>query len=129
MAPSVSHPFDIKRYNQAVSDTLISVEEAIKYKKEGLYDWVWLDEWDRTDEDGGNKTLYNQEVFERLKSVGYKIALVTPELHGTSPRLLGGEAHPDAATKEKLFARIKEILSLSPDALCADYPEEALNLI
>lgn len=128
LAPSVSHPFDIERYNQVADGTLMALDEAIKYKKEGLYDWVWLDEWDRIDKDGKDKTFYNQGTFEKIRNVGYKIALVTPELHGISPGLLGGEAHPDAMSKEKLFRRTKEIISLNPDLICTDYPEEVYSL-
>lgn len=129
LAPSVAHEYDIKRYNQAVKGTLISVEDAIKYKQEGLYDWVWLDEWDLSDENNNSKKLYTLEIFSLLKNKGYKISLVTPELHGTSPGLLGGEAHPGAKNKETLFARIKDIFELSPDAICTDYPEECLNMM
>ncbi|MDP3940684.1 MAG: glycerophosphodiester phosphodiesterase family protein [bacterium] len=128
LAPSVSHPFDIKRYNKAVLGTLVSVSNAIDFKKEGIYDWVWLDEWDLTGENGTKKSLLNKKVFDSLKKVGYKIALVTPELHGTSPGLLGREAHQDAENKEKLFSRMKKIIALNPDAICTDYPEEALKL-
>ncbi|MFQ5531489.1 MAG: glycerophosphodiester phosphodiesterase [Candidatus Nanoarchaeia archaeon] len=128
LAPSVAHSYDIKRYNEAVLGTLISVEEALKYIKEGLYDSVWLDEWDLADENQKTKTLYNEEVFNKFKEVGAKIYLVTPELHGTSPGLLGGEAHQDASSKEKLFSRIKEIINLEPDGICTDYPEEVLEL-
>lgn len=128
LAPSVAHEYDIKRYNSFVSGTLISVEDAIKYKKEGLYDWAWLDEWDTIDENGNEKKIYTKEVFDSLRNEGYKIALVTPELHGTSPGLLGGEAHKDAKNKEVLFDRIKEIISLNPDAVCTDYPEEVLEM-
>ena len=49
---------------------------------------------------------------------------MTPELHGTSPGLLGGESHKHAANTEVLFERMREILSLEPDAICTDYPEE-----
>ncbi|MEN9327869.1 MAG: Glycerophosphoryl diester phosphodiesterase family [Candidatus Parcubacteria bacterium] len=122
LAPSVAHTYDIERYNNAVHGTLLSVEEALRYKN--IYDWVWLDEWDLQDKDGGQKQFYTKETFETLKHVGYKISLVTPELHGTSPGLLGGEAHPDAKDKQTLFNRIKEILDLQPDAVCTDYPEE-----
>lgn len=128
IAPSVSHTYDIKRYNNAVLGTLISISDAIKYRNEGLYVWVWLDEWDFNDENDKKKTLLNQETFTILKDAGYKISLVTPELHGTSPGLLGGESHPDSETKEKLFKRIREIISLNPDAICTDYPEELLKL-
>jgi glycerophosphoryl diester phosphodiesterase len=128
LAPSVSHEFDIKRYDSVVSHTLISIQDALKYRKNNLYDWVWLDEWDRSDENGGQKTLYNWDVFSSLRAVGYYIALVTPELHGTSPGLLGGEAHPDTKDAEKLYDRIKKILELHPDAVCTDHPDKVAML-
>lgn len=128
LAPSVAHPYDIQRYNSLVSGTLMTVEDALRYKEEGLYDWVWLDEWGRTDEGGKTKKLYTKEVFDKLKTFGYKIALVTPELHATSPGLLGGEFHQDAKDSQTFFARIKEIISLNPDAICTDYPKEVVNL-
>lgn len=121
LAPSVAHPYDIKRYNEAVAGTLISLEETIANKD--LFAWAWLDEWDLADKNGGYKKFYTKEVFDALREAGIKIALVTPELHGTSPGLLGGESHPDA-NKTMLFGRIGEILDLGPDAVCTDYPEE-----
>lgn len=126
LAPSVAHAHDIRRYNQVVGNTLLSVEEALKYKK--IYDWVWLDEWDTLDEQG-EKLFYTKENFAILKSVGYKIALVTPELHATSPGLYGGESHQHAKDKATLFKRIREIIKLQPDAICTDYPEEVKSLI
>ncbi len=129
LAPSISHDSDIERYNQAVLGTLISLDEAIKYRKDGLYDWVWLDEWDTLDGGGRKKLLYSKETFNRMREAGYKIALVTPELHRTSPELLGGEAHEDAKNKVSLFNRIKEIINLNPDAICTDYPREINNLV
>lgn len=127
LAPSIAHPFDIARYNQATSETLLSVSEALQHKE--IYDWVWLDEWDRTDEQDGTKILYSLETFTLLRNAGYKIALVTPELHATSPGLLGGESHQDAQDKERLFNRIKDIISLKPDAVCTDYPETVQQMI
>lgn len=127
IAPSVAHKYDIERYNSAVKKTLISVDEAIKNKS--LFDWVWLDEWDLTNKDGKNKTLYNQEVFDKFRHEKIKIGLVTPELHGTSPSLLGGEAHQDAASKQALFERIKKIIKLRPDAICTDYPDRVNRII
>lgn len=129
LALSVSHDYDIKRYNASTNETLFSVGEAIQFKKQELFDWAWLDEWDLVDENNKTKKLYTMEVFERLRNLNYKIALVTPELHGTSPGLLGGESHQDAKNKESLFKRIKEIISLKPDAICTDYPKEIGNLI
>lgn len=126
LAPSVAHAYDIKRYDGAANGTLLSIEEVIKNKD--LFSWVWLDEWDLTDENGGIKKFYTPEVFEIFKKNKLKIALVTPELHGASPGLLGKEAHPDAK-KDRLFGRIKKIINLKPDALCTDYPEEVEKLV
>lgn len=125
LAPSVAHPFDIERYNKCVSNTLFSLENAIANRD--IFDWVWLDEWDLSDKNGCNKKFYTEETFNILRKNRFKIALVTPELHGTSPGLLGGEAHSDANNKGRLFTRIQEILSLDPDAICTDYPEEIKN--
>lgn len=125
LAPSVAHPYDIQRFNSAVHGSLISLQDALKYKS--FYDWAWLDEWDLVDEGGASKQFYTKDTFNTLKNAGYKIALVTPELHGTSPGLLGGEAHPDARGKDTLFKRIKEIIALGPDAICTDYPEEVTS--
>jgi hypothetical protein len=127
LAPSVAHEYDIKRYNECVGRTLISINEAIQNKT--LFDWVWLDEWDLNDEEGEAKTLYTAELFKKLRTESFKIALVTPELHATSPSLLGGEVHQDAKNKEKLFKRIKEIVELEPDMICTDYPQKISNLI
>lgn len=127
LAPSVAHPYDIKRYNAAVKGTLLSIEEAAANKD--IYDWVWLDEWDLQDENEGQKIFYNSENFAKLRQLGYLIALVTPELHATSPGLLGGEAHPDVATLDQLMKRIAEIVSLAPDVICTDYPEEVLAFV
>src|SRR3989344_347807 len=38
LAPSVAHSWDLKRYNSAVKGTLISIEDALKFKKEEIYD-------------------------------------------------------------------------------------------
>lgn len=121
LAPSVAHKKDIKRFNVFVKETLITVEEAKKQKK--YFEWVWLDEWDRK-----SKLFYTNKTFADLKKLNYKIGLVTPELHATSPGLLAGEAHEDAKNKKVLFKRIKEILLLKPDAVCTDYPEEVRKL-
>ena len=126
-SPSVAHPYDIKRYNSAVKNTLITLEVAIENKD--LYDRVWLDEWDLTSHNGKTKKLYTEEIFEKLRAAGLKINVVTPELHRTSPHLLGGESHPDAMSLERLFVRVHEILELQPDGICTDYPEEVLDLL
>lgn len=126
LAPSVAHSYDIKRYNDYVLGTLLSVEEAVANKD--LFTWVWLDEWDLSDEGGTQKKFYTAEVFKIFKDAGLKIALVTPELHGTSPGLLGREAHPDSSGNH-LTVRLNEIIELGPDAVCTDHPEEFRTII
>lgn len=127
IAPSVSHEYDIERYNEAVGGTLYSVDAVIARKD--IFDWVWLDEWDRTAKDGTDKTLCNTDVFARLRSEGFKIGLVTPELHASSPGLLGGEAHQDALDPARLEFRFKDIIALQPDLMCTDYPDKVHGLI
>jgi glycerophosphoryl diester phosphodiesterase len=126
LGASVAHPYDIERYQKCVYGTLMSLDEVIACGD--LYDWVWLDEWDLSDANGGQKKLYTKEVFEKARQAGFQVALVTPELHGTSPGLLGGEAHPDAVNRQQLFSRIEEIITLKPDAICTDYPDEAEDI-
>ena len=125
LAPSVAHQYDIKRFNKYVDYTLITVDNAIKNKE--LYDWLWFDEWDREDIDSDDKKFYIEENFKKAKESGFKIAVVSPELHGTSPRLLGGEKHQDAEDMNKLEKRIEEIIKLQPDAICTDYPDYVLE--
>ena len=126
LASSVSHLFDIERYNKNIGGTLLTVEEALAHRK--LFDWIWLDEWDRRDKDNRTKNLYTKEIFDKFHRSGMKIALVTPELHRTSPGI-SGESHEDAINMEKLKKRLKEIISLNPDALCTDYPDIIRQLI
>jgi len=127
LAPSVAHPYDIERYNRVVGGTLLSIEEVIANKE--LFEWVWLDEWDRTDRDNVTKSFYNVETFLKMREHGFKIALVSPELHATSPGLLGGESHPDGVSEDTWSQRIQQILSLSPDAICTDFPDRIRQLL
>jgi glycerophosphoryl diester phosphodiesterase len=128
LAPSVAHPYDIIRYTEAVGGTLLTLEEALELKKEGLVDGIWGDEWDRTGENGTSKVFYTPELFEKIHAAGMFAALVTPELHGTSPQLLGGESHSDAKNVPMLMERIKEIKSAGADYFCTDHPEEVAKL-
>lgn len=128
LAPSVAHPYDIFRYNDSVGNTLITIEQALALKSEWLIDGVWGDEWDKTGENGTTKLLYTPEFFEKLHNAGLFVALVTPELHGTSPGLYGGESHADAKDLSTLMARIKQIKNAGADYFCTDYPEEVSRL-
>lgn len=128
LVPSVAHPYDIKRYNEAVGNTLITIEQALELKAQGLIDGVWGDEWDTVGEDGTSKHFYTPENFAKFHDAGLFVALVTPELHGTSPGLYGGESHADSKDLATLFERIKQIKSVGADYFCTDYPEEVAKL-
>lgn len=125
LGASISHPFDIERYSFCTEQTLLTLEEATTHRE--LYEWVWLDEWDLSDRDGQIKKFYTSQLFTQARQAGFKISVVTPELHASSPGLLGGESHPDAAV-DRLFSRIEEIISLQPDAICSDYPQQVSSL-
>ncbi|PIP86856.1 hypothetical protein COW81_03265 [Candidatus Campbellbacteria bacterium CG22_combo_CG10-13_8_21_14_all_36_13] len=127
LAPSVSHKYDIKRYGKFVGNTLLTTEVVLKNK--ALFNWVWLDEWDLLDKNNGTKKLYTEKTFTTFRDFGFNIALVTPELHASSPSLLGKEAHQDVKTAKKLQDRLQEIITLAPDAVCTDYPDLIKNLI
>ncbi|KKS39426.1 MAG: hypothetical protein UU98_C0001G0031 [Parcubacteria group bacterium GW2011_GWD2_42_14] len=124
---SVAHPYDIKRFNSAVGGTLLSLKELEEHS--AIFSGAWLDEWDKLDEHNNQKKLYTTDTFNRVRLKGLKIAVVSPELHGTSPNLLGNESHPDAVNKDVLTARMQEILQLEPDAYCTDYPDHVKNLL
>lgn len=126
LAPSVAHAYDIKRYNDCVLGTLLSIEEVLANRD--LFTWVWLDEWDLSDEAGVQKKFYTAEVFKSFRDAGLKIALVTPEMHASSPGLLGAEAHPDGAA-DHLATRLEEIIKLGPEAICTDRPTEVQVII
>lgn len=126
LAASVAHPHDIERYNTVVGGTLLSLKELFDYSD--IYDWAWLDEWDRVDADGGVKSLYTEEIFSLLKEKKFKIVVVSPELHATSPHLLGGESHTDGITLGALQLRWEEIFMKKPDAICTDYPHSVSKL-
>lgn len=127
LAASVSHPYDIERYNSYAGGTLLTMEEAIQHKT--LYEWVWLDEWDLTATAGKEKMLYSHEIFQQAREHRFRIALVTPELHASSPGLLGSESHPDGTDDVKLHARFKKIVELAPDLICTDYPDFVYDLV
>jgi len=118
--PSISHQYDIKRFNKFTWWTLLSTSEVLE--NHILFDWVWLDEWDKKDKNGIKK-FYKKEVFELFKNKWLKIWLVTPELHSKSPGLLWWELHEDCKDLEILKLRFKEIKELNPAFICTDYLE------
>lgn len=126
LAPSVAHPYDINRFNDVVGGTLLTVNDVLRNRE--LFNGVWLDEWDLQDENEGVKKFYTKELVNLFRSHGLWVGLVTPELHGTSPGLLGGEAHPSATSFEALSLRFNDIVSCAPDAICTDYPDYVKGL-
>jgi glycerophosphoryl diester phosphodiesterase len=127
LVPSVSHPYDIKRYNKTVGNTLWELKDVLKNKK--LFYGVWLDEWDTLNKDKTKKTLYNKKIFDYCRSAKLKIFIVSPELHLTSPGLYGGEAHEDAKNEKTLINRITKIINLKPDHICTDHPDKVKDLL
>lgn len=121
LAPSIVDSYDKERYAQFTQNTLYTFNDI-----EGdlhLFSHVWFDEWDRKSPFNELKKLYSEENFERARSAGLKICLVSPELHGSSPGLLGAEMHEDAHSLDALKTRVKEMINLGPDAICTDYPD------
>jgi hypothetical protein len=119
VAASVAHSYDIFRYGAMTGGTLLTAEQAIINKH--LYSWVWLDEWDTLDVGGGQKIFVNRESVDLLQDAGFKVAVVSPELHASSPALLGGEAHKDGADEKRLINRWSQLNQLGIDALCTDH--------
>lgn len=117
---SVAHPFDVKRFSHCVGWTLLPFDDFLNMRS--VYDWAWLDEWDRLDENWLTKALYVRDSFLSLRSRWFQIAVVSPELHASSPWLYGGESHQDCVDHLSLEKRILEISMLSPDFFCTDYP-------
>ncbi|MBN4066912.1 hypothetical protein JYU14_02395 [Simkania negevensis] len=126
LAAAVAHPYDIERFNTTVGGTLLFVDELLQHKD--LYNWAWLDEWDRKATAGKRKTLYTKEIFTLLRSNSIGIALVSPELHASSPGLLGGECHEDAKNMNSLQKRMEEIVALQPNFICTDFPQRYRSL-
>lgn len=126
MAPSISHQYDIERYSSKVGNTLMSLEEFIIYNS--LYNWVWLDEWDRLGKDNKMKCFINEDNISVFKKLNMKIAVVSPELHSTSPGLVGGENHEDARNFESLQNIWKKWSNFGIDSICTDYGSILKNL-
>jgi glycerophosphoryl diester phosphodiesterase len=131
LAASVSHPYDIERFNKSAGGTLITMEQLLDNKD--VFTWAWLDEWDRRDVGGKTKSLLNSETFGKLRDHNIGIALVTPELHSTSPSQPTGvrpeDLHEDASTRERLDTILEHIVSLKPDGMCTDHPDFVNALI
>jgi hypothetical protein len=129
LGASVAHDHDIERYNNCVHGTLVSVEDFLENCS--LYDWAWLDEWDTVDASPGQrrKSLISSSLIETLHNRGIKVAAVSPELHATSPGLLGGEFHEDSSSFQKWKNWVVRYIDAGGDALCTDWPELVYELM
>jgi len=119
VAASVAHHYDVLRYGALTGGTLLTSDQVLANRH--LYSWVWLDEWDTLDVDSGQKTFVNPESVNLFRDAGFKVAAVSPELHASSPALLGGEAHKDGADGGRLVRRWQQWTQLDLDALCTDH--------
>lgn len=124
LAYSLSLPSDISRFGKLTGNTLFPLETCISQSQ--ICNWSWLDEWDRKDE-ANEKNIHDPQNYSTLRTAGIKIALVTPELHRSSPAA-GFSAHEDAS-EPALSKRLKEIIALKPDLICTDYPSKCRGLI
>jgi glycerophosphoryl diester phosphodiesterase len=118
LAASVADAYDIQRFQKMAHGTLMTVEELAGLKT--LFNWAWMDEWDRLGPQEPAKTLYAPESVERLRKKGFKIAMISPELHKA-------EGHQDAASETALKRRWQELSNMRPDAICTDYPARFLG--
>lgn len=119
LAASVSHEYDIERYGRYVKNTLLPVSKVLE--RGDIYSWAWLDEWDRTNAFGDPKALVTFEVVNAFTEKGFSVAAVSPELHASSPGLLGGEAHEWGADTSRLLECWSEWGKLGIRALCTDH--------
>ncbi len=120
---SLAHPFDILRFNAFVSGTLFGESIFAEFPK--LYSWAWIDEWDMAWDAGSDaKPFVTNELLKRLRSLEIKSAIVSPELHATSPHLLGAECHPDGIDISHVINRFLKLDKNLFDVWCTDYSTE-----
>ena len=117
---SISNQSDIKKYNKKVFNTLFALDDAISYKRKGLYNWAIIDEWESSELKDISENLYTSSTFDLMQKEGFHILVISPELH---------EAHEDNQNIKKLFKRIDKILNLYPNAICTNYPDEVYKYI
>jgi hypothetical protein len=119
LAASVSDIYDIQRFGALTGGTLMTIDEVIEQCE--TYTWVWLDEWDIRDPLGETKSLVTRKTVELLRMNGFKIAVVSPELHATSPALYGDGIHEVGANPELLKSYWMELADMDIDLLCTDH--------
>ena len=103
-----SFPFLVKYAKSGVSLCAVRVSEFESIETAltliGKIDWIWVDCF--------TKFPLNNKTATQLKNAGFKLCLVSPELHGR-----------DAKTEINQFAQILNEQNISPDAICTKFPE------
>lgn len=127
LAASVSHEYDIKRFGLFTGNTLLSLNEIISYKD--LYNWAWMDEWDTKHDTNPNKSFVNENNISLLKNNSFNVAVVSPELHGSSPGLLANEEHQSSKNILSLKEKWTEWAMFEIEAICSDYANEIRNML
>ena len=119
IAASVSDIYDVQRYGALTGGTLMTIDEVIEQRE--VYNWVWLDEWDIRNPLGETKSLVTRKIIKLLRANGFKIAVVSPELHATSPALYGNGIHEIGANPEMLKSYWMDLADIDIDLLCTDH--------
>lgn len=91
---------------KALNTKLVCAYRLSEYEKDRYSNcqWVWLDAF--------HSIWYDKSLTSSLKDEGYKVAIVSPELHG----------------RKKELNKVKEIVkSGTVDAICTDLPEYWLD--
>jgi len=119
LAASVSDIYDVQRFGALTGGTLMTIDEVVEQSES--YTWVWLDEWDMRNPLGETKSLVTRKTIKLLRANGFKIAVVSPELHATSPALYGDGMHEVGANPELLKSYWMDLADMDIDLLCTDH--------
>lgn len=119
IAASVSDIYDVQRYGALTGGTLMTIDQVVEQSES--YSWVWLDEWDIRNPLGGTKSLVTRKTIKFLRENSFKIAVVSPELHATSPALYGDSIHEIGANPELLKSYWMDLADIDIDLLCTDH--------
>jgi glycerophosphoryl diester phosphodiesterase len=109
-AVSIKQKYDVqvgislgeKRY----SSTVYVYDDLKEFKD---YDIVWLDEW--------HSGLYNFDFIDKVKNIGKKVYVISPELHVV-------HKHPMGNSLESVKRVWDVLLDVGVDGVCTDYPVE-----
>ncbi|HEX8965417.1 MAG TPA: glycerophosphodiester phosphodiesterase family protein [Patescibacteria group bacterium] len=99
------------------SPTIYTPEEVFSDRFSTVYNCVWADEWKE------ERSIYNQDMFKKIKNYYSRLDVISPELH-----IL--ENHPLSKDVNKAQSLWKEIISWNvADGICTDYPSLLQSII